>query len=65
MEEVELPLSAGKMAAALAISLVDRAYCLGAVTDGRRQNLLQTLRHLQVDLVRAERSLIEGSLPWE
>jgi len=59
-EEEWPPITAGKMAMAVAISLVDEAYDLGAVTDTHRQMLLHRIRSVQADLDRIERRLIEG-----
>jgi len=60
MANEERRLSEGKMAMVAALSLVDEAYDLGAVTDTRRQMLLQSIRSVQADLDRIERGLIEG-----
>ncbi|RLN29210.1 hypothetical protein C2845_PM05G16620 [Panicum miliaceum] len=60
MAEEEWPISEGKMAMAAAVSSVDEAYDLGAVTDTRRQMMLQKIRNLQEDLDWIECRLIEG-----
>jgi len=54
------PISAGKMAMAAAVSLVDEAYDVGGVTDTRRQMMLQKIRSTHADLDRIEPRYIEG-----
>ncbi|CAL4892002.1 unnamed protein product [Urochloa decumbens] len=56
------PVCAWKMAAAVAESLVDIAYSLGAVTDSSRQMMLRKLQSIQADLAETECRLINGAI---